>query len=137
MADLRLKLIDEADIDTVFADDVEFEGELVFQDPVLVKGRITGRLQSGADLYISEQARVDAELVAEVVSVKGELRGEVSARRKLELFSSGRVDGTVRTPDLIIQSGAVFNGTCRMDADAPARGAEPERATVSGQFSGE
>lgn len=119
MADLRLKLIDEADIDTVFADDVEFEGELSFQDPVLVKGQVKGKLQSAADVYISEQARVDAELAAEVVSVKGQLRGDVYARRKLELFSSGRVDGTVRTPDLIVQSGAVFNGTCRMEGDVP------------------
>ncbi len=131
MADLRLKLIDEADIDTVFADDVEFEGELAFQDPVLVKGQIKGRLQSAADVYISEQARVDAELAAEVVSVKGELRGDVYARRKLELFSSGRVDGTVRTPDLIVQSGAVLNGTCRMDGDAAAGPAETAASTAS------
>ncbi len=137
MADLRLKLIDEADIDTVFADDVEFEGELAFQDPVLVKGQIKGRLQSAADVYISEQARVDAELAAEVVSVKGELRGDVYARRKLELFSSGRVDGTVRTPDLIVQSGAVLNGTCRMDGDPAAGPAETAASTASAASRGD
>ncbi|TVR30161.1 MAG: polymer-forming cytoskeletal protein [Spirochaetaceae bacterium] len=117
MAELRLKMIDEADIDTVFADDVEFEGELAFQEPVLVKGVLKGKLESSADVYISEQATVEAEVAAEVVSVKGRLNGDIFARRKLELFSSGRVGGTLRTPDLIVQSGALFNGTCRMDGN--------------------
>ncbi len=117
MAELRLKMIDEADIDTVFADDVEFEGELVFQEPVLVKGVLKGKLQSSADVYISEQATVEAEVAADVVSVKGRLNGDIFARRKLELFSTGRVGGTLRTPDLIVQSGALFNGTCRMDGN--------------------
>lgn len=117
MAELRLKMIDEADIDTVFADDVEFEGELAFQEPVLVKGVLKGKLQSSADVYISEQATVEAEVAADVVSVKGRLNGDIFARRKLELFSTGRVGGTLRTPDLIVQSGALFNGTCRMDGN--------------------
>ena len=117
MAELRLKMIDEADIDTIFADDVEFEGELAFQEPVLVKGVLKGQLESSADVYISEQASVEAEVTAEVVSVKGRLNGDIFARRKLELFSTGRVGGTLRTPDLIVQSGALFNGTCRMDGN--------------------
>ena len=117
MAELRLKMIDEADIDTVFADDVEFEGELAFQEPVLVKGVLKGKLKSSADVYISEQASVEAEVAAEVVSVKGRLNGDIFARRKLELFSTGRVGGTLRTPDLIVQSGALFSGTCRMDGN--------------------
>ena len=126
MADLRIRTIDEADIDTLFAEDVEFDGELSFQDAVLVKGSLKGKIESAADLYVSERAHVDAELTAEVVSVKGRLNGTVHARRKLELFASGRVDGHVQTPDLIVQSGAVFNGSCRMDGsddhrDAPSK----------------
>ena len=126
MVDLRLKMIDEADIDTLLAEDVEFEGDLAFQDAVLVKGSLRGRLESSADVYVSEQARVDAELVAEVVSIKGRVNGDVIARRKLELFASGRVGGSVHTPDLIVQSGAVFNGTCRMEGIAAATDSEGE-----------
>jgi cytoskeletal protein CcmA (bactofilin family) len=35
---MRVKNIDEADIDTVLSEDIEFEGELVFHDPLLIKG---------------------------------------------------------------------------------------------------
>lgn len=125
MADLRIRTIDEADIDTLFAEDVEFDGELSFQDAVLVKGTLKGKIESAADLYVSENAHVAAELTAEVVSVKGRLNGTIHARRKLELFSSGRIDGHVQTADLIIQSGAVLNGSCRM-TEEDSRGQQPD-----------
>ncbi|TVR07004.1 MAG: polymer-forming cytoskeletal family protein [Spirochaetaceae bacterium] len=115
MADLRIRTIDEAEIDTLLSEDVEFEGELTFQDAVLVKGVVRGKIESSSDLFVSEQAHVDAEATAEMISVKGRLTGSIHARRKLELFSTGRIEGHVQTPDLIVQSGAVLNGSCRMD----------------------
>lgn len=123
MADLRIRTLDEAEIDTLLSEDIEFEGELAFQDAVLVKGVVRGTIQSAADIYVSEQAHVDAETSAEMISVKGRLTGTIHARRKLELFSSGRVEGHVQTPDLIVQSGAVLNGSCRMDDGVDAASA--------------
>lgn len=117
MSDLRVRNIDEDEIDTVLGADVEFEGDLVFDQLVLIKGRINGDLRSSSDVFISAAAEVEASLEAQVISVKGMLHGDVHAIRRLELFSTGQVKGSIRTPDMIMQSGAKFNGTCRMDGD--------------------
>lgn len=130
MADLRIRTLDEAEIDTLLSEDIEFEGELAFQDAVLVKGVVRGTIRSASDIFVSEQAHVDAETSAEMISVKGHLTGTIHARRKLELFSSGRVEGHVRTPDLIVQSGAVLNGSCRMDGGVEAASAVAGKETT-------
>jgi cytoskeletal protein CcmA (bactofilin family) len=46
--------------------------------------------------------------------VSGHLRGNVTAKRWVELLETGQVTGTIRTPRLTIWRGAVFNGTCEM-----------------------
>ncbi len=115
MSDLRIKHIDESEIDTVLAEDIDFEGEMTFERPVLIKGRFQGHIRASGDLFINQKAVVDATVEAMVVSVQGQVSGDVHARTRLELFSSSSLAGNIRTPDLIMQSGCVFNGTCRMD----------------------
>ncbi len=115
MAELRLKKIDEADIDTVLAEDVDFEGTLEFEDPVLIKGNFRGEINSSGDLFVSDNAGVDAKITANVVSVRGRVNGDVNARTRLELFSQSRLTGSIVAADLVVQSGCVVNATCRMD----------------------
>jgi cytoskeletal protein CcmA (bactofilin family) len=130
MANLRVKTIDEADIDTVLAEDIEFEGELVFHDPLLIKGFFNGEIRSSGDLFINESARVEAKIEAQTVSVKGRVTGDVQAHTRLELFETARITGNIRTPDLYVQSGCLINGTCKM---GPAdESAEPGEAGNDG-----
>ncbi|THB62539.1 MAG: polymer-forming cytoskeletal protein [Spirochaetaceae bacterium] len=117
MSDLRIRNIDEDEIDTVLAEDVDFEGEVSFEQLVLIKGKVQGDIRSTTDVFISPTAKVKAQLEAEVISIKGEVTGEVKARQRLELFGSSVVSGSINTPDMIMQSGCRFNGSCKMDGE--------------------
>lgn len=128
MADLRVRRIDESDLDSVLAEDFEFEGEIQFEKPLLVKGHISGQVSSQSDLFISEDAVVDASVAARRVSVKGTVRGDVSAGDRIELFASSRLEGNISTPDLIVQSGCMLNGKCSMPGGtAPKAAAQREK----------
>jgi cytoskeletal protein CcmA (bactofilin family) len=120
MANLRIKNIDEAEIDTVLAEDIEFEGELVFHDPLLIKGTFSGEIHASGDLFINESAHVEAKIEAQTISVKGHVEGDVQAHNRLELFQTARVTGNIVTPDLYVQSGCLINGTCRMGPEEAA-----------------
>jgi len=133
MAELRIKNIDESEIDTVLAEDVEFEGELEFNQPLLVKGRFKGEIRSAGALFINETADVEAKVEASTISVKGRLKGDAIARKRLELFSSSRLEGSVHTPDLIVQSGCLFNGTCRMEEAHSGGTARPHKQEATGE----
>jgi len=114
MSDLRIRAIDESTLQTVLAEDIDFEGELRFSEPLLIKGKVKGTVISDTDLYVNENAKVSATVTARKVSVKGEVNGDIHAHHRLELFASGRVNGNVTTPDLIVQSGSMLNGSCSM-----------------------
>jgi len=111
---MRIRAIDESTLQTVLAEDVDFDGELRFSEPLLIKGTVKGTVISDTDLYINPDATVAATISARKVSVKGNVVGDIHAESRLELFASARVEGNVTTPDLIMQSGCRLNGSCMM-----------------------
>lgn len=118
MTEMRIRSIDESTLQTVLAEDVDFDGEIHFSEPLLIKGQVKGKVKgkvvSETDLYINAGAVVAARVEARKVSVKGEVHGDIHAKSRLELFASARVTGNVHTPDLIVQSGCLLNGSCTM-----------------------
>ena len=116
MSDVQIREVDEADIDTVLAGDIEFEGTLNFEKSLMIKGRFLGDIKADGELYIDTDAYVEARVEAEVVSLKGKVKGDVFAYSRVELFASAMVDGDITAPDVIMESGCRFNGICRMES---------------------
>ncbi len=92
----------------------QFTGDVNFRGALRVDGRLEGSLICGGTLIIGENGRIDAEIRVERLQVRGQVRGNIAARRWVELLETSQVTGTIRTPRLTIWRGAVFNGTCAM-----------------------
>ncbi|HRY53896.1 MAG TPA: polymer-forming cytoskeletal protein [Spirochaetia bacterium] len=116
MTEVQITAVDEEQLDTVLAPDVEFAGEMSFKKPLMIKGKVSGIIRSESELYIDEKARIEADIVATVVSVKGSVKGNISARERVELFACAAVDGDVTAPQITMETGCRFNGACRMTA---------------------
>jgi cytoskeletal protein CcmA (bactofilin family) len=114
MSDLRIETIDEKELDTILAEDIDFQGELYFEKPLMIKGRFKGEIKASGDLYIGQHATVEAQVEANIVSLRGTLRGNILARRRVELYDTACLDGDITAPDIVMMSGCTFNGTCTM-----------------------
>jgi len=129
MAEVRIKDMDEHEIDTILAEDIDFEGHLTFAKPLMIKGKFKGEIKSTSALYIGEKAYVEATTEAAVVSSKGRHRGDIVGHSRVELFSTAQVDGDITTPDFVVESGCKFNGYCNMGGGKrPEAGAKPAEA---------
>ncbi len=122
LRDVRIKPIEENEIDTILAEDIDFEGVLSFKKPLMVKGRFKGEIKASSDLYVGEKAEVVARIEADRVSAKGRIQGDIVARSRIELYSTARVDGDLISPDLVVESGCRYNGNCRMSGNAKRPG---------------
>jgi len=123
MAEVRIKDIDEHEIDTILAEDIDFEGHLTFTKPLMIKGKFKGEIKSTSALYIGEKAFVEATTEADVVSSKGKHKGDILGHARVELYSTARVDGDITTPDFVMESGCKFNGYCNMTGGPASRDA--------------
>jgi cytoskeletal protein CcmA (bactofilin family) len=68
-------------------------------------------------LVVDEGAEVKANIRVGAIIVGGVVRGNILAKEKLEMLSTGRVIGNIRTSKLKIADGVVFEGKCEMIKD--------------------
>jgi cytoskeletal protein CcmA (bactofilin family) len=117
MREVRIEQVEETDIDTILAEDINFSGVLTFQKPLMIKGTFQGEIKASSDLFIGEKAVVKAKIEAGTVSSKGRIEGDVVAHSRVEFFSTASMIGDLATPDLVMESGCQYNGRCTMRRD--------------------
>ena len=101
----------------------EFEGKLSFRDTVRIDGRFRGEIASENTLIVGETGEIEATIRSNTVAISGAVEGDVHAARKVVLHKTARVTGNISTPCLVVEEGAVINGTFKMvtsDGKAPA-----------------
>lgn len=99
--------------------DAAMSGSLAFRDPVnlRINGRFEGTLEVKGSLVIGQNAVVNAHIIGDEIVIAGRLKGELLAKQKLILLPTAVVEVKARTAKLIINEGAVFEGTCHMLRD--------------------
>ena len=101
-----------------------FEGKLAFQGRVRIDGSFRGEIRSDDTLVIGDGAEVEAEITVATVIIKGgTVSGNVRAARAIELYVPARVSGTLHAPEIFMDKGVQFSGSCIM---APLEAAERE-----------
>jgi len=99
-------------------------GTLNFTGTMRIDGRIEGQIVTNGTLIVGDGGQIHADIQAGVVVCGGTIDGNIVARERVQLLTPSVLTGTVRTPLLIIEEGAQFNGTCEMERPAPARPAD-------------
>ncbi|KUO48839.1 MAG: hypothetical protein APF76_18345 [Desulfitibacter sp. BRH_c19] len=101
-------------VDTIIGKDSNFQGNLKGQGTLRVDGKIEGEVECQGDVVVGEGGFVSAGLKARNLLVAGIIKGNVSVSEKLEIASTGRIEGDISTSSLIIDDGALFQGSCQM-----------------------
>jgi cytoskeletal protein CcmA (bactofilin family) len=90
-------------------------GEASFKSMLRVDGRFSGRIQSaGGALIVGSGGQVDANIEVAVATIHGIVTGDIIASDRIELGRAAKLTGNIQTPSLMIEQGAVFEGSCKM-----------------------
>jgi len=90
-------------------------GEANFKALMRVDGHLSGRITStSGTLIVGANGKVDANIEVAVATIQGTVNGDIIASQRLEIGRAGKVNGNIQTPSLIIEQGALFEGSCKM-----------------------
>ena len=93
------------------------QGRLEIQGDLKVAGNVEGDLKASGDVTVDSTATIQAAIEGANVSVRGQVSGNVTARKRLTLGGSGRLSGDVRVGRLTVEDGATLNGNVTMTSD--------------------
>src|SRR5213082_3964136 len=93
------------------------QGRLEIQGDLKVAGNVEGDLKASGDVTVDSGATIQAAIEGANVNVRGQVTGNVTARKRLTLGGSGRLHGDVRVSRLTVEDGATLNGNVTMSAE--------------------
>jgi len=111
--------IDETSITGFFDRNTKIDGELEFKGSFRIDGYFKGKINSDSILIVGENGKVEADVKVGNIIISGETRGNIHAKEKVEIQSSGRVFGNIISPKLSIEEGAYLEANCQTTDKAP------------------
>ena len=99
---------------TVIAHTTSWNGTLEAAGSLHVHGKVEGALVARDDIFVAEEAEVDASITASRVVVAGSVLGSIHCSERLEVLPRGRVSGDVRSPILVVHEDALMVGNIQM-----------------------
>lgn len=101
---------------TVFGPETHFDGELHFKDRLVITGYFSGKIISETgDLEISKNAVCEVEKIeSNSIVVSGSVKGDLSAKERVEMCSGSSVEGNVKTARIRISNNVDFKGEISM-----------------------
>lgn len=104
----------EEDFDTVLATDIDFTGSIHFEKPSMIKGKVTGTIDTPSDLVIDTDAVVNADISALRTVIKGAVTGNITSVQDIFVTQTGSLTGDVSCTGFVLEPGSKFCGKCTM-----------------------
>ena len=97
---------------------IVIHGDVAGEEDLIVDGTIEGTVSfKDNNLVVSENGRVTANINARIIRVDGEVKGELHGSEQVVISPSGKVDGDIRAPRVVLEDGCSFKGSIDMEAE--------------------
>ncbi|KJU85067.1 protein containing DUF583 [Candidatus Magnetobacterium bavaricum] len=93
---------------------VSIQGKLSFDGVLRIDGVFEGEIDATGTLVVGEEGVLKSTIKVDTAIISGEVRGIVEAIRKVELHARAKMYGEIRTPVIVVYTGALFVGECLM-----------------------
>ena len=93
------------------AEGLKIKGEVQGSEDLRVDGEIEGRINlPSAVVVLGPKGRVTGDIQAREVVLEGACRGNISARERVRVAATGKLEGDVTSERLVIEEGAQVSG---------------------------
>lgn len=113
---------------TVIAEDVEIMGSIKSATPIHIDGKLNGDMTCTNGVIVGQTASIKGNLAVDSVVVMGQVVGNITAKDKIDLKSTARLTGDIRSRRLAVEDGVTFVGKSEVNPSGAA-----QRPPVSGE----
>ena len=92
------------------------EGNIETYGNIRIEGKVIGNVKSKSKVALGNSSHVEGNIIAQNADIEGEVKGRIEVTELLVLKTTAIINGDIVTGKLVVETGAVFNGTCKMGA---------------------
>ena len=101
---------------TIIAKSATLDGNLETAGNLRVEGKLVGNICCKAKVAMGDSSVVEGNISTQNAEIAGKVKGQLEVADLLILKSTAVIDGDIVAGKIMIETGAVFNGTCKMGA---------------------
>ena len=118
---------------TYFGKNLKITGNVSGDGDLIILGKLEGEFNLKGKLQVAEPAEIIGSVKANDVTVKGNIKGNITAVQKVHLDPTARVNGQIASPKLSVLEGACFDGEIKMSTQGQET-LKPASAVVDAAF---
>lgn len=92
------------------------EGNVETYGNIRIEGKVTGNVKSKSKVALGPSSLIEGNVMAQNADLEGEVKGRIEVAELLVLKATAIIHGDIVTGKLVVEPGAIFNGTCKMGA---------------------
>ncbi len=81
---------------------------------VRIDGKLVGDVKTKSKIATGNESVIEGSIYAQNAEIEGEVKGRVEVQEMLVLKTTAIIRGDIVAGKLVVESGAVFNGSCQM-----------------------
>ncbi|MCU0429614.1 MAG: polymer-forming cytoskeletal protein [Cytophagaceae bacterium] len=101
---------------SMIAQGVVLEGNLETTGNLRIEGTVKGNIKCKSKIALGESSIIEGNLYAQNAEIAGKIVGQIEVTELLVLRSTAIVQGEITASKIVMESGAVFNGTSKMNS---------------------
>ena len=101
---------------------ISIKGTLAGEEDLMIQGQFEGKIDlKNHNITVGRNGRIKADIYGKVISIEGEVEGNLFGDEKIVLRQSAVVRGNMTAPRVNLEDGAKFKGIIDMDARGEGR----------------
>lgn len=106
---------------SVLSPSIAIKGDISGTEDLVLEGKMEGTINLPKnEILIGPDGQVKADVVAMKVSIEGRVTGDIRGSERVVIKHSGKVDGNIVAPRVVLEDGCQFKGSVEMNTDATA-----------------
>ncbi len=96
----------------VIGPSTSIKGELSGEEDLMIQGRVEGKIDlKKNNVTVGRTGHIKGDIYGKIISIEGEVQGNLFGEEKVVIRESGVVHGNMRTPRFSLENGAQFKGS--------------------------
>lgn len=89
-------------------------GDCKSEGTIRIEGKVEGRVEAAKAVVIGKDGSVVGDISTQDAVISGRIQGSLTIASRLELQASCDVNGEINTRRIVLEEGAMVNGTVKM-----------------------
>ena len=95
-------------------------GNITAKEHLIINGRVQGKVDiKGYNLVIGPSGKLEGEVFAQNVRIRGYMRGEIKASGKVEINKGADFSGDIQSKLVSVEQGAFSDSSVKLDQRSP------------------